>query len=80
MVVIEKRDFNDAYGIYINDADGPTLIYKERWRPDHPEIYTVDQAVEPVANRMVLFDGLRFHTGTTPTRTNRRVVININYE
>ena len=66
--------------IYLNDADGPTLIYNERWSEPMPQTFTVGAQVEPVANRMAIFDGQRFHTGTTPTRTPRRIVLNINYE
>jgi hypothetical protein len=42
--------------------------------------YTPEHRVAPVANRLVLFDGLQFHSGTTPVKTPRRVVVNINYE
>jgi hypothetical protein len=66
--------------LYLNDSDGDTLIYDERWSEDGPAASTVAQTVAPMANRLVCFDGLRFHTGTTPTRTARRVVLNINYE
>ncbi len=66
--------------LYINDADGDTVIYNERWESGVPETLTVAQDIQPVANRLVLFDGLRLHTGTTPTKTARRVVLNINYE
>jgi hypothetical protein len=27
-----------------------------------------------------MFDGLQLHTGTTPTKTARRIVLNINYD
>jgi hypothetical protein len=66
--------------LYINDADGDTLIYNERWESGVPENLTVARQVAPLANRMVLFDGLQLHTGTTPTKTARRVVLNVNYE
>jgi hypothetical protein len=66
--------------LYINDADGDTLIYEERCAGVRPETFTLRQQIVPVANRLVLFDGQRFHTGTTPTRTARRVVLNVNYE
>ncbi len=66
--------------IYINDSDGPTVIYKERWRQGYEGPFTVDHEIEAVANRMVIFDGLQYHTGTTPAKTPRRIVLNINYE
>ena len=66
--------------LYVNDADGDTVIYEERWAEVRPETFTVAQTVAPLANRMVLFDGLHFHTGTTPTKTARRIVLNVNYD
>jgi hypothetical protein len=66
--------------LYLNDADGDTVIYEERWREGYGGPYTVAQAIAPKAGRMALFEGLRFHTGTTPTKTARRVVLNVNYE
>ena len=66
--------------LYINDADGDTVIYEELCAGERPKTFTVAQQIAPVANRLVLFDGQRFHTGTTPTRTARRVVLNVNYD
>ncbi len=66
--------------LYVNDADGNTLVYNERWAAGGHGPLTIAREITPVANRMVLFDGLRLHTGTTPTTTGRRVVLNINYE
>ena len=77
--------------LYLNDSDGDTLIYKEK--------YTLDQHLNsreyynknlnknmnilyrstPVANRMVMFDGFHYHSSSTPTNTPARFVININY-
>lgn len=36
--------------------------------------------VESVVNRLVKFDNITYHSGTTCTDKNKRVVININYE
>jgi hypothetical protein len=68
--------------LYLNDADGDTVLYNEQWCGDDqlPEKYTVMQTVAPIANRLLCFNGLHFHTGTLPTKINRRVVLNINYE
>ena len=77
--------------IYINDSDGPTSIYNETFdtafnNGGFDEHYnfiknklTVAQTIEPVANRMVIFNGLQYHCGTTPSKTDRRIIINVNY-
>jgi hypothetical protein len=66
--------------LYLNDADGDTVIYRETWQAGYAGPFTEGDRVAPKAGRLVLFDGLRFHTGTTPVKTPRRVVLNINYE
>ena len=76
--------------IYMDDCDGATIIYNQQYSTtsdcNSTEYYkkikdemTVMQSVNPVANRMVLFNGLHYHCGTTPKNAARRVVININY-
>ena len=78
--------------LYLNDSDGDTIIYNERFNPSLsafdgnlqiddvtiPDL-TVKQTVTPKANRMVIFDGHLYHSGRTPTTVSRRVAININY-
>jgi hypothetical protein len=78
--------------IYLNDSDGDTIIYNERFNPSlstfggnltiddktMPEL-TIRDTITPKANRLVIFDGLLYHTGRTPTTVSRRVAININY-
>jgi hypothetical protein len=77
--------------LYVNDSDGPSIIYDQKFNTllkcNSTEHYhtikdkmTVMEAVDPVANRMVLFNGLHYHSGTTPKDSARRVVININYK
>ena len=77
--------------VYINDSDGPSIIYDQKFntllKSSSSEHYhkikdtmSVMEAVDPVANRMVLFNGLHYHSGTTPKDSARRVVMNINYK
>ena len=78
--------------IYLNDSDGDTVIYNERFSPsltafggniiiddDTLPNLTIRQTVTPKANRMIIFDGHLYHSGSTPTTVSRRVAININY-
>lgn len=78
--------------IYLNDSDGTTNIYNEIYDPllgivEQRSYYekvldknvTILTTVEPKRNRFVCFEGYRFHSATMPTKTARRVLININY-
>ena len=76
---------------YINDADGDTIIYNEKFKPglgiESVQLcraikhkLTIKAEIKPKANRLVIFNGLHYHSGTTPTESDRRVVMNINYK
>jgi hypothetical protein len=40
--------------------------------------FTTKTTVEPKANRLLMFDGLQYHTAGLPISSNRRVILNIN--
>lgn len=75
--------------LYLNNSDGDTLLYQERYdtninktqydemvRNKQNEIIT---KITPEQNKLVLFDGLIYHSSSSPTLTDRRVVVNFNY-
>lgn len=78
--------------IYLNDSEGDTHFYDyfydtastlatqdffETIKPTSP-LNSV-QRVTPKANRVVNFNGLRYHSSSTPTTNPFRMAININY-
>jgi hypothetical protein len=73
---------------YVNDADGDTVFYKET-RDEKLDInsyewsknkkFTIDQTITPSADRMVIFNGLTYHSSTTPCCVDHRLVINFNW-
>jgi len=71
--------------IYVNDTDGDTVFYKNKFVPgtihsaEWKQSFEEDARVTPKANRLVWFDGLQYHSSSTPTQTSRRIVINFNY-
>lgn len=54
---------------YVNDSDGDTVLYNREM-----------VHIEPRANRLLIFDGLTMHTGHTPMKQNRRILINTNFK
>jgi hypothetical protein len=42
------------------------------------EGFTVMETVTPKANRLLIFDGMMYHTAGIPVNTERRVILNIN--
>ena len=74
---------------YLNETDGDTIIYKEKFQNesmnalDYYEMklegkVTEDIRVTPKPNTMVIFDGLTYHSSSSPTK-DRRVVANFNF-
>ena len=40
--------------------------------------FTVEHSIPPKANRLLIFDGMQYHTAGHPVNSNRRVILNIN--
>lgn len=70
---------HDTIIYYLNDSDGDTRIFNQH-AATHPDAksFSVQQTIEPKANRLVLFDGCQYHTASNPMNVNRRIVLNVN--
>ena len=76
--------------LYFTDEDeGETIFYDKVWNPDdrgkvsifmeqEREDFEVIDTCLPKQNRLALFDGLRYHSSSTP-RNKRRIAMNINF-
>lgn len=84
---------NHSVGLlYLNDSDGDTIIYNEKFDPydtyDVASYYTdylksnvtEMHRVTPEENKFVLFNGLHYHSSSTPVKTKRRIVVNYVFE
>ena len=67
---------------YLNDSDGNTVIYNEKFDGnldiDESKL-TIQKEIEPKANRLLIFDGHYIHTGHVPAHHNNRVILNSNF-
>ncbi len=57
---------------YMNNSDGNTLLFDRQGND-------LIEEIEPVENRLVIFDGLMQHTGHSPSNHKSRVLINMNF-
>lgn len=64
---------------YANESDGETVFYKEKYTGETIEDFHIDQVVSPKMGSAVLFDGLTYHSSSSPTITNSRLAITINF-
>jgi hypothetical protein len=76
--------------LYLNDSDGNTELYDQFYdnisqigNQDYFQTIKNDtlvaQSISPEANKLVCFDGFRYHSSATPTTVPRRLAINFNY-
>lgn len=65
---------------YVNESDGDTWMFNEEFKQfPEPDIFTVKQRITPKPNRLIIFDGLCYHTASNPINSDSRMIININY-
>jgi len=72
--------------LYLNEADGDTILYNKSWNGE--DFTDTDQVkklnlkeetrITPEENKFILFNGLQYHSSSTPTNTFRRIVVNFN--
>jgi hypothetical protein len=69
---------------YINDSDGDTFIFNEKynvdWQTNPTERLTLAQRVTPQAGKVVVFPSTQMHAGSNPINTLSRWVLNIMFE
>jgi hypothetical protein len=63
---------------YINDSDGPTVIYNEKDPVNSFKELSVKDQVMPKAGRAIFFEGDQYHSSSFPVNNTRRMVLNIN--
>ena len=59
---------------YVCDSDGDTIIYNEQKKSDN---YTVQKRITPKQGRVVIFDGMYWHTAEQPKK-DVRCILNFN--
>ena len=68
---------------YVNNSDGSTVFYKDPVNLSMPIRSELDlevgEEVLPLMGRAINFDGLTYHSASSPKNNDFRVVINITY-
>lgn len=67
---------------YVNDSDGDTILFNEKWDITDKEKDNIDLTTEarvhPKRGRILMFDGLQYHTSQNPINSKHRCILNIN--
>lgn len=65
---------------YLNDSDGDTYVYKQV-DGEHPkENFFIKKRIKPEKGKFAVFNGKYYHSSSSPTKNNRRVVLTINFQ
>lgn len=87
---VDRTDKHYTAIYYLNTCDGDTTIYNERCADGEfdtfekikktlkTKTFTVAKKITPEQNKVVIFDGLRYHSAS-PSRLHTRIVMNINF-
>jgi hypothetical protein len=76
---VDSNEDHMVFLYYINDSDGDTYFFNERYGED-PKEFTVMQTVTPEAGKAAVFSGDIFHAPSAPIKSNYRAVINIDFK
>jgi hypothetical protein len=68
------RDDAKTLIYYVNDSDGDTIIFKNRWNGEDPGKLVVDQKIRPKSGDAILFDSNIYHASSSPTEGIRSVI------
>lgn len=73
----------------VSGKSGDTVFYNERAEftgiegdntmPPRPSKFTIQQRITPKPNQLVVFDGSIYHSSSTPTDDEPRVMLNVNF-
>lgn len=81
-VHIDQNYDHKVFLYYVNDSDGDTVFFDQFWSKDNfasLDTLTEQIRVAPKMGRGVVFDGLQYHTSTSPIQSNYRCVINVDF-
>jgi hypothetical protein len=64
---------------YVNNSDGNTIIFNEKYSSKQLPELTVEKEITPKSGSAVIFNGLQYHSSSPPIKSDRRIVINVNF-
>jgi hypothetical protein len=68
---------------YVNDSDGDTFIFNEKFdtfkeNNQYPNNFSLLKRFNPKRGNAIMFNGLHYHSSSTPVNHDSRIAININ--
>ena len=76
---IDSENSHKVFLYYINNSDGDTIIYNQKFSEGVEKKFTIQDRISPMQGLGILFDGDYYHSSSSPTNDFRAVVtINFN--
>lgn len=73
--LFHQRQDPNTKTLHSNPSDEEKMEYAKQFIKSG---FTIEHSVTPKANRLLMFDGLQYHTAGMPVNSDRRVIFNIN--
>jgi len=64
---------------FVNDSDGDTLLFKQRYTGEVQDVAIVRHRVTPAKGKAIVFKSDIFHCSTNPIMSEKRIVMNVNF-
>ena len=64
---------------YVNDSDGDTLLFKQRYDGKVKDCVSVWHRISPQKGKALIFKSDIFHTSCNPIYNDKRIVMNVNF-
>lgn len=76
---IDSKDPHRVFLYYINDSDGDTVFFDEVYSGDSPKEFNELLRISPKAGRGVVFDGHTYHASSSPSNSEYRCILNVDF-
>ena len=76
----DYNPYNYTLIYYVNDSDGDTIIFNEKYEGSPIKNFTINKKINPQKGKAILFPTNQFHASSSPINTRGRIVINCNFQ
>lgn len=76
---VDSDQEHHVFLYYVNDSDGDTFFFNEKYPMLKDSGLTLNKQVSPKAGRGVIFDGFTYHASSSPVDSEYRCILNVDF-
>lgn len=76
---VDSNEEHQVFLYYVNDADGDTFFFNEKYPMLKDNGLTLNKQVAPKAGKGVIFDGFVYHASSSPVESEYRCILNVDF-